>query len=248
MKMHDYNENGKKVVLLLHPMLASGQMMYELLGKYLGEDVRCLAPDFGSHGAEKGTEFVGAAQEADQIRAYLKEKGIDHIDLAYGASLGGVVLTQLLKDGLSFSRAFFEGTSFFEGAGMLTKIVAAKFVKKHERAVADHDRAVKAMGELYGTQYAQAFADQFISMSENSIRRIAASCGDNRHADLTPEQQSRCTFAYGSKDFNVPKAKPGCKKFYPHAAFRLWEGYGHCEKITADTENYRKLLRDCLQD
>lgn len=247
MIMHDYNPSGTKLVLLLHPMLASGEMMYQLLGRHLGGDVRCLAPDFASHGAERGTEFAGAAAEADKIMEYLREQGIGHVDLAYGASLGGVVLTRLLERGLSFSTAFFEGTSFFENARLLTKLVGSKFVQKHRRAAADHERAVQAMGKLYGDRFAEEFADQFISMSEDSIRGIAASCGDNRHVSLSPEDQKKCVFAYGSKDFNVPKAKPGCKKYYPHARFILWKEYGHCEKITADTVEYVSLLKGYLK-
>ena len=247
MIMHDYHPQGEKVVLLLHPMLASGPMMYELLGKPLGDNIRCLAPDLASHGDQQGKEFTSASQEAEEIAGYLKEEGIRRIDLAYGASLGGVVLTQLLKKEIAFQSVFFEGTSFFEGSRFLTPIVSKVFLKKHRRAAADHERAVTAMGALYGAQFAEAFADQFIGMTEESIRRIAAACGNNLHADLTKEQQSRCTFAYGSKDFNLGKAKKGCRKFYPHAAFRVWEGFGHCEKVTADTENYVKLLKDCLK-
>ena len=247
MIMHDYNPDGEKVVLLLHPMLASGAMMYELLGRHLGENVRCLAPDFASHGQELDREFSDASSEADRIAAYLTEHNITHLDLAYGASLGGVVLTQLLKRNISFGTAFFEGTSFFEGAAAMTKIVSAVFLKKHKRAVADHTRAVTAMGQLYGQQFAEAFADQFIGMTETSIRNIARSCGDNRHADLSPEEQQRCVFAYGSKDMNVGKAKKGCKKFYPNSKFVLWDGFGHCEKITADTGEYICMLKGYLE-
>ena len=246
MKMHDYNRNGDKVVLLLHPMLASGLMMYELLGKKMGEDVRCLAPDFASHGDESDQEYADANTEADAILKYLHDNNISHIDLAYGASLGGIILTELLKHDLSFSTVFFEGTSFFENANTMTKIVSSVFIKKHQRAVNDYDRAVKAMGELYGEQFAVDFAKQFIGMSENSIRNIAKSCGHNVHADLTPAMQKQCIFAYGSKDFNTFKAKGGCKKYYPHAKYIVWEGYGHCEKVVADTDAYVKMLKQYL--
>lgn len=247
MIMHDYHPQGEKVVLLLHPMLASGSMMYELLGKHLGDSIRCLAPDFASHGDQQDQEFQSAARETEEIAGYLREQGIRHIDLAYGASLGGVVLTQLLKEDLSFGTVFFEGTSFFEGSRLLTPMVAKVFLKKHRRAAADHERAVTAMGALYGSRFAQAFADQFIGMTEDSIRNIAAACGNNVHADLTREQQSHCIFAYGSRDFNTLKAKKGCRKFYPHASLRIWEGYGHCERVTADTENYVSLLKSFLK-
>ena len=244
--MHDYNLEGHKIVLLLHPMLASGKMMYELLGKHLGEDVRCLAPDFSSHGAQQDQEYSDAFKEADAILEYLADNKIKHIDLAYGASLGGVVLTELLKHDLSFGTVFFEGTSFFENANLMTSVVSAVFIKKHNRAVNDYNRAITAMGELYGEEFAEDFAKQFIGMSENSIRNIAKSCGHNHHAELAPELQKRCIFAYGSKDFNVFKAKGGCKKYYPHAKYVTWEGYGHCEKIVADTAAYIEMLKSYL--
>ena len=242
MIMHDYNKEAKKVVLLLHPMLANGAMMYELLGKHLG-DVRCLAPDFASHGEEIEHEFISAAKEADAIVKYLKDNQIEKIDLAFGASLGGVVLTELIKRGLKFDKAFFEGTSFFRGNKLLTKIVASKFIKKHQRAVADYNRALTAMGQLYGEAYAVDFAKQFIAMSENSINNIAIACGDNKSANLDEAKQAACTFAYGSKDPNLIVAKKRVHKYYPKAKLVLWEGYDHCEKIVADTAEYIKMLK-----
>ena len=250
MIMHDYNKEGKKIVLLLHPMLANGRMMYDLIGQHLGNDVRCLAPDFKSHGEEVHLEYNNADYEAEKINDYLLSNNIRHIDLGYGASLGGVVLTQLIKylkkSDITFGRLFFEGTSFFENAKFLTKIVGSKFVKKHNRAAADRDRAIIIMGQLYGKERGEEFADQFISMSEESIKNIAKSCGDNKHGELTKEEQRRCVFAYGSKDFNVLVAKRKCKKYYPEAKYITWAGYDHCEKITADKDEYARMIKDYL--
>ena len=246
MVMHDYDSDGSKVVLLLHPMLASGSLMYELIGSQLGDSIRCLAPDFGAHGDQRGTEFVSASVEADQVMDYLQHMNVSHIDLAYGASLGGVVLTELLKRGLKPDQAYFEGTSFFVNARLLTKIVSRVFIKKHRRAVADHERAVVAMGELYGKSNAEAFADQFIAMSEASIHNIAVSCGNNEPAVLSPDMQARCTFAYGAKDPNMIKAKKGCLRAYPDAHLVVWDGFGHCDKIIADTTAYAQMLRGYL--
>ena len=59
---------------------------------------------------------VSASQEAAQIHDWLLEHDITHLSLGFGASLGGVVLSELLKfPDLVFDRLFFEGTSFWTG-------------------------------------------------------------------------------------------------------------------------------------
>ena len=35
-------------------------------------------------------------------------------------------------------------------------------------------------------------------------------------------------------------------KKYPAAALKVWPGYAHCGRMTADSKNYTAMLRDLL--
>lgn len=100
-------------VLLIHPMLSSAEGMKTVLVSNMGNDLRYLVPDLAAHGEEDATEFVSASQEAAQIHDWLLKHNITHLSLGFGTSLGGVVLSELLKfNDLAFYHIFFEGTSF----------------------------------------------------------------------------------------------------------------------------------------
>ena len=97
MKMLDVNSEKNKVVLLVHPMLSSAQGMKQLLSDQMGNEYRYLIPDLSAHGEAATIPYLSAKRESEYIYEYLKTHQIDELDLAFGASLGAVVLLQLLN-------------------------------------------------------------------------------------------------------------------------------------------------------
>ena len=97
MKMHDYNPSASKAAILIHPMLSSAQGVRECLPELWSDDVRWLLPDLSAHGDAVAETYQSAADEAKAIHDYLLEHGCTHLQLSFGASLGGVVLFELLK-------------------------------------------------------------------------------------------------------------------------------------------------------
>ena len=104
MKMHLIEPNActqtTPTVLLIHPMLSSAEGMKTVLVSNMGDDLRYLVPDLAAHGEEATTEYISVSQEAAQIHDWLLEHNITHLSLGFGASLGGVVLSELLKSSL----------------------------------------------------------------------------------------------------------------------------------------------------
>ena len=67
MKIHDINPEQEPVVLLLHPMLATAQMMQELLAEPMGSQYRYLIPDFSGHGEAASETYESAGKEAARL-------------------------------------------------------------------------------------------------------------------------------------------------------------------------------------
>lgn len=248
MKMHDWNTDKPRVVLLVHPMLSSAADMKRFIADNLGNEYRYLVPDLSAHGDDVGNPYKSAPDEAEAIHAYLVEHGVAHLDLAYGASLGGVVLLQLMKYGdVSAGQAFFEGTSFFSGSKFLCRMIRSKMLKKHERAVRDPELCERKMADMFGAAAAPALAKHFIALDEESIVNIVYDCGYVEFPPLSDDMQQRCTFAYGSKDFDCERAMKTIPKVYPHAKTQVWKGFGHCEKLTSDPAAYASMLSSLMQ-
>ncbi len=251
MKMHecppvDIGEDAS-TVLLIHPMLSSAAGARRIIADRMGNDLRFLIPDLSAHGEEASTEYVSAADEARQIRDWLVDRGIVRLALGFGASLGGIVLLELVRYAdLTFDRLFFEGASFYMGAPIMEAVLRVALLGKHKRAVANPEPFVRKMARLYGKEVARFMTRHFIVMSEQSVCRIVHDCGNVSPPCLSAVVQSRCTFAYGQKDFDLRRARRALPTIYPSATLVVWPGFGHCERLASEPDSYAKMLRDTV--
>ena len=244
MKMIERNEGAAKAALLIHPMLSSAEGLEQCVTRFWGNDVHCFLPDLSAHGEASGQTYESAEQEARAIHDHLIARNCTHLQLGFGASLGGVVLFELLKFAdLTFDHVFFEGVSFYEHAPLLCFALTKVFLSKHRKAVKDPELSKRKMSEIYGEIAGPAMAKRFIAVNEESIRNIIHDCGYVQLPELTAEQQKRCVFAYGEKDSDLKECKKVLPAKYPRAQLKIWPGYAHCGKMTADSEAYDAMLK-----
>ncbi|WP_282711430.1 alpha/beta hydrolase [Lancefieldella sp. Marseille-Q7238] len=242
--MIDAHQDKKKVVLLIHPMLLSAKEMKLAMTDYLGGEFRYIIPDLSAHGERSEEPYESAKKESERLHTYLLDHGIEELTLAFGASLGGVVLLQLLayRD-IKVHKAVFEGCSVWQHAKALDCIVRTIFIHQHRKAVRNRSLAIRKMARLYGEKGA-SMAETFIQIDEQSIKNICHDCAFVNLPVLSEEDQKACLFLYGSKEFDLWAAKKVLPKEYPHARMRIWDGYGHCAKMSADSMGYCNMLRN----
>lgn len=244
MKMHDFNIEREHVILLIHPMLSSANRMALCTMPHMGNEYRYLIPDLSGHGEDALHTYKSAGIEAKAIHNYLKENQITSLHFAFGASLGGVVLFELLKfTDINFSRIFFEGVSFYEHAFILNFVLSNMLLAKHRKAKSNLALSAKKMESLYGEENAEDMAKCFIAMSRESIINIVHDCAFVNLPELTEEIQQKCTFAYGERDGDLKKARKAQPVKYPKAELTIWPGCGHCEKMTDESKKYAKMLQ-----
>ena len=242
--MLEQNKDAAKTALLIHPMLSSAEGIEQCVTDFWGNDVHCFLPDLSAHGKASGETYDSAKQEAQAIHDYLTERNCTHLQLGFGASLGGVVLFELLKyKDLTFDHAFFEGVSFYERAPLLNFALTQVFLSKHRKAVKDPELSARKMSAIYGEIAGPAMAKRFIAMNEASICSIIRDCAYVQFPNLTVEMQERCVFAYGEKDSDLKQCKRVLPAKYPGAELKIWPGYAHCGRMTADSESYAAMLK-----
>ena len=248
MKMYELNPGQSRTAVLIHPMLSSSEGINLCVTDFWGEDIHCFIPDLSAHGAEAAVTYHSAAEEAGAIHNALVEKGCTHLSLGFGASLGGVVLFELLKfKDLTFDHVFFEGVSFYEKAPLLNFILTQVFLSKHRKAVKDPELSRRKMSAIYGEAAGPAMAKRFIAMDEESIRSVIHDCAYVRLPELSAGMQKRCVFAYGEKDSDLKLCRKLLPTKYPGAKLEVWPGYAHCGRMTADSQNYAAMLKQYLE-
>ena len=246
MVIHDLYPEKSKVMLLIHPMLASSESMSTFLVENILKETneyRFIIPDLSGHGEAAGEIYESAAEEARVLTQCLLEHGITKIDLGFAASLGGVILFEILNVGeIKFKRLFFEGVSFYEnsrlGGFLMTKIM----LMKQKKGLKDPKLAVRKMSKLFGGQAGEVMAERFLKMNPLSIKNIVRDCSDVRLPNMSTELQRNCIFSYGEKDSDLRLAKRKIPKMYPDVKLVVDEGYGHCERIVKDAARYAKRV------
>ena len=250
MKMHVYGPGGQEspTVLIIHPMLSSASSMKAALCDRMGPGLRFLVPDLSAHGDDASAPYVSAADEAAAIHDWLASHDTRRLSLGFGASLGGVILFELLQfPDLAFDRFFIEGVSFYSGGPVARvggAILSRVMVAKHRKAVRDPEAGARKLARLYGEQAARSMVASFAAMSEESIRAIVRDCSHVSLPPLSPAIQRRCTFAYGQKDSDLRLAQRVIPRLYPEAELRVWPGSGHCERMSRDSVAYGAMLRN----
>ena len=250
MKMNVYGAVGQEspTVLIIHPMLSSASSMKAALCDHMGSDQRFLVPDLSAHGDEASAPYVSAAAEAAAIHEWLTSHAVRRLSLGFGASLGGVVLFELLRfSDLAFDRLFIEGVSFYSGGPVARvggAVLSRVMVAKHRKAVRDPEAGARKLARLYGEQAAGSMVASFAAMSEESIRAIVRDCSHVSLPPLSPDVQRRCTFAYGEKDSDLRLARRTAPRLYPGTELVVWPGWGHCERMSRDSVAYGAMLRN----
>lgn len=246
MVIHDLYPEKSKVMLLIHPMLASSEPMRRYLVENILKETneyRFIIPDLSGHGEAMIEVYVSAAEEARILTQYLLEHGVTKIDLGFAASLGGVVLFEILnRRKIKFRRLFFEGVSFYEnaklGGFLMTKIMLAK----QKKGLKNPKVAVEKMSRMFGSQAGEVMAERFLKMDPLSIKNIVRDCSNVRLPKMDAEIQKSCVFSYGKKDSDLRLARRKIPKMYLDVKLVVDEGYGHCERMVKDAEGYARRV------
>lgn len=233
-------------MLLIHPMLASNESMRRYLVENIlkmTDDYRYVIPDLSGHGEAANEIYESAAEEARVLVQYLLEYGVSEVDLGFAASLGGVVLFEILnRREIRFRRLFFEGVSFYENAKLGGFLMTNIMLAKQKKGLKNPKLAVKKMSKMFGSQAGRVMAERFLKMDPRNIKNIVRDCSNVRLPKMDAEMQRSCVFSYGEYDSDLRLARRKIPKKYPEAKLVVDEGYGHCEKMVKDAEEYARRV------
>lgn len=247
MVIHEYGNPEKPKIVLLAPMMVSGEDLVRIMSPHLKGEYFIIAPDQGGHGS--AGDYIGADDEYAQLKLYLLKRGITKIALAYGASLGVAVAYRLFMDcDFDVDRAWFDGVALCRNA-----VFAEWFAKRlfHQRKRALEKKPVEASGSLakmYGFDFAKMMTRNFARISLEDIDAICYACC---HYDLKPlpdEQQSKLHLDYGSRDFDLWYSRRAIRRYMPKAELVVRKGYTHCGYMAAHEKEYVREMEAFIQE
>ena len=98
MTVHEFGEENKNVVVLIHPALVMWDY-FEYVIPLLEKKYRVVVPALPGYDEEAPGDFTSVEEIAAALGSWLEAHGIQEIACIYGCSMGGAVATRFLADG-----------------------------------------------------------------------------------------------------------------------------------------------------
>ncbi len=238
MYINEYGDSQNPKIILLAPMMVSGEDLYNLMGPHLKGDYFIIAPDQGGHG--KAGDYISADDEYKQLKEYLMKNGYTDIKLVYGASLGVAVGWRLfMDDAFNVEHAWFDGVALSEKPSRMSEIVVSKmFKKKKKKLEKTHVEVSQSLVKWYGYDFAKMMTKNFERITLSDIDAICYACCHYDMKILTADQQRKLHLEYGEKDFDFKLSKKSLSKYMPDVKPVIRKGYPHCGYMAAHTKEY----------
>jgi pimeloyl-ACP methyl ester carboxylesterase len=163
MFVHEYGRKADPLVLLLAPMMVTGEELYQLMQPYFKGNYHFIAPDQGGHG--KSGVYISADEEYKVLKRFLLDAGYTEIELVYGASLGVALGYRLFLDpDFKVRRAWFDGVALSQNARFPEWFMKKMFRSRKKKLAKTKLEASPSLVQMYGYEFARMMTKNFERM------------------------------------------------------------------------------------
>lgn len=237
MYIHEYGNRSDPIVILLAPMMVSGDNLYHMMRPHLKGSYHIIAPDQGGHG--NSGPYISADAEYAALREWLLKNGCREIALLYGASLGVAVAYRLFLDpDFTVRRAWFDGVALVKNAAFAEQFMKRLFRARKRKRAKKPVLASESLARIYGFDFARMMTRNFERITPNDIDAICHACCHYDLRPLTNEEQTKLHLDFGEKDFDWRYSKKTVPVYMPKAELTLRKGYAHCAYMAAHPKEY----------
>ena len=243
-----FNEFGNKEnppVLLLHGMMQRWETEYEML-KPLEDHFRLIIPaQDGFYGGS--SDFTSFSDQARQIEEYLHAHFGGKIYGAYGASQGGLMLTELLtRNKVDLGVVIMDGC-YVAHQGKLSGKVTAWMFKKYKNT-GKFPAVIHVMMKLMGLKSEDLgmMDSMYLKASNTSVDRNFI---ENYTYHTRPEIAENKTMVHlwcGSKEPYALKSHKILKKYLKNYHEEVMPGFGHGEFLLKHQRECCEKIRNTL--
>ncbi len=246
-----FNEFGNKnnpPILLLHGMMQNWRNVHETL-KPLEEHYRLIIP--AQDGFYDGSsDFTSFADQARQIEEYIHTHYNGKVFGAFGASQGGLMLTELLtRNKVSLGTVIMDGC-YVAHQGRISAIATAWMFKKYKNTgkfPALINVMTKKMGKTTDDLTADLDNRMYLNASDTSIDRNFMENYTYRARSEIAQNETMVHLWCGSKEPYAIKSHNILKKYLKNYKEEIMNGFGHGEFLLQHSKECCEKIHKTLQ-
>ena len=198
---------------------------------------------------EQGTDFVSIEKTVRDAAAYLREKGISHVELMYGVSMGGAIVTRFLAtEQIPVDKAIIDaGITPYPYPRFLCRLIALKdwatimlgtksmfFMK-----LAAPPERWTPKEEDPEEHYRKIFDFEKHRFSSKTIYNVFWSTNNYSMPDPVPRVDTRIEYWYGEEEKRARKNDLAyVRRVYPQTVPKEFAGLAHAELVLMFPERF----------
>lgn len=252
---------GNPVVLMLPGSFCTGGTLRPIAKRLDGSYCVVLITLDGH--VRGGGDYLSKEDTTDKVVGWLRSRGIGHLAMAHGTSMGAINVLDIAREGSITSDVwFFDGGPFFDfpkPAELVVRAIFRRMIRAMRCGAAGAtDARLDAMLErgplrcLLGDK-APAYRamvrdcmDVSSFISDASVAHEAETFCECRLPDLPSDVVRRCTFLWGSEE-SARMSRGRVLRRYPEAELIDAPGYNHCGYQCACPDGYAALLDERIR-
>ena len=246
MQFHEYGDKEKKTVMVMHGMICDWRKFREIFSP-LEQDYHVIYP--AMDGCYDGApDFRNFSVECDEIEQYIIEKHNGILDAVIGVSQGATLMAILMSRGkIRIDKAVLDGVYVAHQGKLCAKLGLKAFTRMQKNGGMPSKAFIKLfplMGldesdlEEFKLMY---WGSSYESMKANLYENYTYRIQDDFRIDST-----KVHLWCGSKEPYARKSHEILKKHIADYEERIFEGYGHGQKMVSETDTYLDEIRTTL--
>ena len=246
MQFHEFGNEGKKTLLVMHGMICDWRKFRDIF-QPLEQDYRVIYP--AMNGCYDGApDFRSFSEECAEIEQYLIDNCNSKLDAAIGVSQGATLMAILAsRNVVSIDKAILDGVYVAHQGKLCAHLALKAFLRMQKNGGTPSKTFLKAL-PLMGLD--ESDLDEFKLMYWSGTRESMKTNLIENYTYRVPADlridHTKVFLWCGSKEPYARRSHLILKKHIADYEERIFEGYGHGQKMIRDTADYLREIRKAL--
>jgi len=234
MQFNEFGNPDLPKILLLHGTLMTWKLCFNQVIESLSKRFFLIVPAFNGHDPNNDSIYSTIQQETDEIEKYLIMQHDSKLYGAYGISMGGTVLINLLsKDIIQIDKAILDA-AFCAPMGMFASISSNIMASQLMRLTVGkgYSPFMKLIAGANEDSAKLAKSSLYTNIKKESIKNAALSSYRFTIPKNISQTKTTVVYWHGGQEPFAAKSAKNLKELLPNTNIRIFGNYGHGELIT----------------
>lgn len=238
------NKSGP-AILFFHAMGVTGDSSMPV-AKKLAEKFYCVMPTSTVYCA--GQRYRSKMDEVQQITRFLKEQGIEEIELVVASSIGADLAMAFLTNAkIRVKHVFFDGGQFAQIGKMTRKIMVPFLYLAIKSLYWSNGKTLKKIMWCDDDKIKPYFIEAGKQLTYGNLKRqLSDSLEDQPFPELPEELQRNTFWEFGSIEDHF-KYRDAVMQAYKYGNFPVFEGFNHMQYQICDPKGFAEMLETIIE-